>query len=159
MDQQVNKTLFSDFDWSVANDFIVSASLDGTSRLWNPTSGQCLRVFNDNWLCPVLSCRFQPLNNNMIVVSFSMSFCTCMSCCFKTLISDSLKYKICLCSLYQLLSSAQNFTPVLVIIKSEMSLTPAQTGNQKSHIQVYNTSTGKCIKVITPIHSLMSPCF
>ena len=58
-----------DFDWSLSNDFIVSASVDGSSRLWNPTSGQCLRIFKDNFLCPVLSCRFQPLNNNMIVVS------------------------------------------------------------------------------------------
>ncbi|CAB3998635.1 WD repeat-containing 13-like, partial [Paramuricea clavata] len=62
-----HKASIKDFDWSVANDFIVSASLDGSSRLWNPTSGQCLRVFDDNWLCAVLSCRFQPLNNNMIV--------------------------------------------------------------------------------------------
>ena len=54
----------------MANDFIVSASIDGTSRLWSPSSGQCLRVFSDAYLCPVLSCRFQPLNNNMIVVFF-----------------------------------------------------------------------------------------
>ena len=60
----------TDFDWSLSNDFIVSASIDGSSRLWNPSSGQCLRIFKDNFLCPVLSCRFQPLNNNMIVVSF-----------------------------------------------------------------------------------------
>ncbi|XP_046864031.1 WD repeat-containing protein 13-like isoform X2 [Xenia sp. Carnegie-2017] len=82
-----HKAAIKDFDWSVANDFIVSASIDGTSRLWSPSSGQCLRVFSDAYLCPVLSCRFQPLNNNMIV-----------------------------------------------------------TGNDKAHVQVYNTSTGKNVK-------------
>ena len=63
--------LFLDFDWSLSNDFIVSASLDGTARVWNTSSGQNVRVLPDTYGSPVLSCHFMPLNNNMIVVSFS----------------------------------------------------------------------------------------
>lgn len=56
-----------DFDWSLSNDFIVSASKDGTARVWNPVSGQTVRVLPDTYGTPVLSCHFMPLNNNMIV--------------------------------------------------------------------------------------------
>jgi len=57
----------TDFDWSITNDFILSASLDCTARVWDPASGQCLRVVNDNHTCGVSACRFQPVNNNMLV--------------------------------------------------------------------------------------------
>lgn len=63
-------SFLSDFDWSITNDFILSASLDCTARVWDPASGQCLRVVNDNHTCGVTACRFQPVNNNMLVVSF-----------------------------------------------------------------------------------------
>lgn len=63
-------SFLSDFDWSITNDFILSASLDCTARVWDPASGQCLRVVNDNHTCGVSACRFQPVNNNMLVVSF-----------------------------------------------------------------------------------------
>ena len=59
-----------DFDWSITNDFILSASLDCTARVWDPSSGQCLRVVNDSHSCGVTACRFQPVNNNMLLVSF-----------------------------------------------------------------------------------------
>lgn len=58
------------FDWSIDNDLIASASLDGTIRVWR-TSNQylCLRVLkgtvNDEEL---LCCLFHPSNNNLIVV-------------------------------------------------------------------------------------------
>ncbi|XP_032221552.2 WD repeat-containing protein 13 isoform X2 [Nematostella vectensis] len=77
----------SDFDWSVTNDFILSASLDGSACVWNPTSGACLSTVNDNHSCGMVACRFQPSNNNMFM-----------------------------------------------------------TGNQKGHISVFNTSTGKGVK-------------
>ena len=62
--------LLLDFDWSITNDFILSASLDCTARVWDPASGQCLRVVNDSHSCGVTACRFQPVNNNMLLVSF-----------------------------------------------------------------------------------------
>ena len=64
-----NVSLSPDFDWSITNDFILSASLDCTARVWNPASGQCLRVVNDSHSCGVTACRFQPVNNNMLLVS------------------------------------------------------------------------------------------
>lgn len=57
----------SDFDWSLSNDFIVSASLDGTARVWDTSSGQTVRVLPDTYDAAVLSCHFMPLNNNMII--------------------------------------------------------------------------------------------
>uniref|UniRef100_T1JHG3 Uncharacterized protein n=1 Tax=Strigamia maritima TaxID=126957 RepID=T1JHG3_STRMM len=55
------------FEWSLANDVIVSCSLDKTIRLWETQTGTCLRTVVDNTPSPVYSCTFQPLNNNMIV--------------------------------------------------------------------------------------------
>jgi len=63
-----------DFDWSLSNDFIVSASLDGTARVWNTSSGQNIRVLPDTYGTPVLSCHFMPLNNNMIVTGNQKGF-------------------------------------------------------------------------------------
>lgn len=57
----------NDFDWSVANDFIVSASSDGTCRLWEAASGRCVREIPDSAL-KVLCCRFHPQNNNLLVI-------------------------------------------------------------------------------------------
>ncbi|XP_015768230.1 PREDICTED: WD repeat-containing protein 13-like [Acropora digitifera] len=57
----------TDFDWSITNDFILSASLDCTARVWDPASGQCVRVVNDSHSFGMTACRFQPLNNNMLL--------------------------------------------------------------------------------------------
>eukprot|EP00112_Aurelia_sp_Birch-Aquarium-sp1_P007521 Seg1820.2 transcript_id=Seg1820.2/GoldUCD/mRNA.D3Y31 product="WD repeat-containing protein 13" protein_id=Seg1820.2/GoldUCD/D3Y31 len=89
-----------DFDWSLSNDFIVSASIDGTARVWNSSSGQNARVLPDTYGTPVLSCHFMPLNNNMVI-----------------------------------------------------------TGNQKGYVQVFNVSTGKCmkggsVKALGPVRAL-----
>lgn len=58
----------NDFDWSAANDFIVSASSDGTCRLWESATGRCVREIAES-SSKVLCCRFHPQNNNLIVVS------------------------------------------------------------------------------------------
>ena len=68
---------FVDFDWSVANDFIVSASSDGTCRLWDPTTGNNLRVIADSPGARTLCCKFHPTNNNLVVVSLPHA-CTCV---------------------------------------------------------------------------------
>ncbi|XP_064643896.1 WD repeat-containing protein 13-like [Lineus longissimus] len=57
----------TDFNWSLSNDVILSSSLDGTARLWNVAKGQCLRIFKDPLGAEVLTCIFQPLNNNLMV--------------------------------------------------------------------------------------------
>lgn len=61
----------NDFDWSVANDFIVSASSDGSCRLWDPSSGACLREIHDASGARTLCCRFHPDNNNFLVIGNS----------------------------------------------------------------------------------------
>ncbi|XP_014817306.1 PREDICTED: WD repeat-containing protein 13, partial [Calidris pugnax] len=57
-----------DLCWSLANDLLVSASLDGTLRLWDPGDGRCIRRVPDPDGSPLLCCAFQPLNNNLTVV-------------------------------------------------------------------------------------------
>lgn len=58
-------------DWSISNDLVVTSSMDCTVRLWDCLTGKCLRVVRDDANSEVLSCVFQPANNNMVVVSFS----------------------------------------------------------------------------------------
>ncbi|NWI46749.1 WDR13 protein, partial [Picathartes gymnocephalus] len=58
----------SDFAWSLSNDVLVSASLDGTLRLWDPADGRCIRRVPDPDGAALLCCAFQPLNNNLTVV-------------------------------------------------------------------------------------------
>ena len=56
----------TDLDWSIANDYLLSASHDRTARLWQARGGLCARVFNlaqAPWCC-----RFHPLNNNLFAV-------------------------------------------------------------------------------------------
>lgn len=59
----------ADFAWSLSNDVLVSASLDGTLRLWAPNDGRCIRRVPDPDGAALLCCAFQPLNNNLTVVS------------------------------------------------------------------------------------------
>lgn len=61
----------TDFVWSLSNDSILSCSLDGTSRLWQVSSGSCLRVIPNPTGAEVLCCLFQPLNNNLFVTGDS----------------------------------------------------------------------------------------
>ncbi|KAK2182029.1 hypothetical protein NP493_369g00025 [Ridgeia piscesae] len=62
----------TDFVWSQSNDILLSASLDGSSRLWNVAEGSCVRtVVDPTQGAQVLSCLFQPLNNNWFVTGNS----------------------------------------------------------------------------------------
>lgn len=61
--------VYSDFDWSVANELLVSVSSDGTARLWDPRSGACLREISEGGSGRSLCCRFHPNNNNFVAVS------------------------------------------------------------------------------------------
>lgn len=62
----------TDFAWSQSNDLILSSSLDGTVRLWQVASAKCIRVFfDDKQGVEVLTCAFQPLNNNLFAVGKS----------------------------------------------------------------------------------------
>lgn len=58
------------FDWSANNDLIVSTSLDGTCRVWKVSGYSCLRIIHDENNAQLLCCLFQPINNNLFVVSF-----------------------------------------------------------------------------------------
>ncbi|CAH1274156.1 WDR5 [Branchiostoma lanceolatum] len=64
----------TDFSWSLSNDMIVSCSLDGTVRLWQVPTGTCLRVVGDCDGAEIMSCAFQPVNNNMIVTGNKKGF-------------------------------------------------------------------------------------
>ncbi|XP_064359562.1 WD repeat-containing protein 13 isoform X2 [Dromaius novaehollandiae] len=57
----------ADLAWSLANDLLLSASHDGTLRLWAPAEGRCLRRLADPDGAALLCCAFQPLNNNLTV--------------------------------------------------------------------------------------------
>lgn len=59
----------TDFAWSLSNDIIVSTSLDGTLRIWNTEDGRCIREVADPETSELLCCTFQPMNNNLTVVS------------------------------------------------------------------------------------------
>eukprot|EP00731_Ephydatia_muelleri_P035809 Em0162g15a len=56
----------NDFDWSASNDFIVSASSDGTCRLWRTSTGACLREIVDSSSVKTLCCKFIPTTNNLL---------------------------------------------------------------------------------------------
>ncbi|XP_021919906.1 WD repeat-containing protein 13-like isoform X2 [Zootermopsis nevadensis] len=58
-------------DWSVSNDLMVSCSLDATLCLWDVASQKCLRVVKDQMDAEMLSCLFQPANNNMVIAGNS----------------------------------------------------------------------------------------
>ena len=58
----------NEFEWSLSNDLIVSCSFDCTIRMWDTAFGECLRVIKDPNECSVLTCAFQPINNNMVVI-------------------------------------------------------------------------------------------
>ncbi|XP_065587696.1 LOW QUALITY PROTEIN: WD repeat-containing protein 13 [Cyrtonyx montezumae] len=58
----------ADLAWSLSNDVLVSASLDGTLRLWAPPTARCIRRVPDPDGAALLCCAFQPLNNNLTVV-------------------------------------------------------------------------------------------
>ncbi|KAJ9591246.1 hypothetical protein L9F63_002211, partial [Diploptera punctata] len=58
-------------DWSVSNDLMVTCSLDATLCLWNVVTQKCLRTVKDQMEAEMLSCLFQPANNNMVIAGNS----------------------------------------------------------------------------------------
>lgn len=65
------KKMLVGFDWSVNNDLIASASLDCTIKVWNTTDYSCLRSIQDPQNAQIFCCIFQPINNNLIIVSLT----------------------------------------------------------------------------------------
>ena len=70
----------TDFAWSLSNDVIVSTSLDGTLRIWNTEDGRCIREVRDPESSELLCCTFQPMNNNLTVVSAGVMVDNVLSC-------------------------------------------------------------------------------
>ncbi|XP_046581880.1 LOW QUALITY PROTEIN: WD repeat-containing protein 13-like [Haliotis rubra] len=66
-----HKAGVTDFVWSLSNDVILSVSMDGTARLWNVSSGSCMRIMEDGTGAELHCCLFQPINNNMFVTGSS----------------------------------------------------------------------------------------
>ena len=60
-----------DLDWSIGNDFIISASHDGTYRLWDSSDGRCLREIEGQSNVQATCCRFHPHNGNLLIVSIT----------------------------------------------------------------------------------------
>lgn len=56
----------SDMQWSSINDLLVTASSDGTVRIWQSSKGKCMRVIENNPGSENLCCCFHPSNNNFI---------------------------------------------------------------------------------------------
>lgn len=54
-----------DMDWSIDNSSLLSASVDGTARLWSCDVGTCIRTVSSSY--PLTAVRFQPMNNNVCV--------------------------------------------------------------------------------------------
>ena len=73
---------YIDFDWSIGNDVIVSASSDGTYRLWNTNTGDCLRVISDTSGSQANCCCFHSQNGNFLIVSvnFGIGKVQCIAC-------------------------------------------------------------------------------
>eukprot|EP00897_Mesotaenium_endlicherianum_P000657 jgi/Mesen1/10592/ME000085S09924 len=57
----------SDFEWSLGDDYLCSASQDKSVRVWDAGAGVCIRFIY--FPAPLLCIRFHPLNNNWLLVS------------------------------------------------------------------------------------------
>lgn len=86
--------LFIAFEWSVSNDLLLSCSLDGSVRLWDAARGRCVRTVEDPSGAPLHCCAFQPLNNNMVVVSFD---CVYLPLLLYAIIEYSHNYSTAIC--------------------------------------------------------------
>ncbi|KAJ7533984.1 hypothetical protein O6H91_13G074200 [Diphasiastrum complanatum] len=56
----------TDFDWSLNNQYICSSSLDKSVRIWDVSSGQCVRVIYEK--SAQLCICFNSVNNNLLLV-------------------------------------------------------------------------------------------
>lgn len=109
---------FVGLDWSANNDLIVSASLDGSLKVWNTVTGTCMRTIPDANHSELLCCLFQPVNNNLLIVSF-----------VKRVLEIRLKTFI--------FKLHCNFFIFLNLV---------QTGNTKGEVRIANISTGLFMK-------------
>lgn len=62
-------TSFIDFDWSVANEYIISVGVDKTIRLWDTSSGKCIRSLTEKTAATCI--MFHPMNGNVFVAGFA----------------------------------------------------------------------------------------
>nr|CAH8873846.1 unnamed protein product [Trichobilharzia regenti] len=67
---RVKQTEITDIAWSMTNEFLVSTSLDGNICLWDVGEARLAREYlsKDLKLGPLLTCAFQPANNNLFAV-------------------------------------------------------------------------------------------
>lgn len=52
--------------WNMTSDFLLSASLDQTLRVWHIPTSKSVRVINND--SSLFSCAYHPLNNNIVFV-------------------------------------------------------------------------------------------
>ncbi|KAK4475962.1 hypothetical protein MN116_001200 [Schistosoma mekongi] len=71
---RVKQTEITDIAWSMTNEFLASTSLDGSICLWNVEEAKLAREYlsKDLKLGPLLTCAFQPANNNIFAVGSVM---------------------------------------------------------------------------------------
>lgn len=58
-----------DFDWSVANEYIISVGVDKTVRLWDTSSGKCIRSITEKTAATCI--MFHPMNGNVFIAGFA----------------------------------------------------------------------------------------
>lgn len=56
-------------DWSASDELIASCSTDATICFWDAIRHCCLRCVSDPFYSSVLVCVFNPINNNVLIVS------------------------------------------------------------------------------------------
>ncbi|CAH8574256.1 unnamed protein product [Schistosoma turkestanicum] len=67
---RVKQTEITDLAWSMTNEFLASTSLDGNICLWDVGEAKLAREYSNTELKlgPLLTCAFQPANNNIFAV-------------------------------------------------------------------------------------------
>ncbi|CAI2734544.1 unnamed protein product [Schistosoma spindalis] len=67
---RVKQTEITDIAWSMTNEFLASTSLDGNICLWDVGEAKLAREYlsTELKLGPLLTCAFQPANNNIFAV-------------------------------------------------------------------------------------------
>nr|CAX69381.1 WD repeat protein 13 [Schistosoma japonicum] len=71
---RVKQTEITDIAWSMTNEFLLSTSLDGNICFWDVEEAKLAREYlsKDLKLGPLLTCAFQPANNNIFAVGSVM---------------------------------------------------------------------------------------
>ncbi|KAL6046075.1 WD repeat-containing protein 13 [Balamuthia mandrillaris] len=63
-----------DLDWSMSNDFLLSASMDGSVRVWSVETRKQVRSIISDDASACRACRFHPLNTNLFVFGTNKGF-------------------------------------------------------------------------------------